>query len=635
MCGIAGLLSPDVEATRSALRPLTLAQAHRGPDDSGETLLPFGRLCLGLGHRRLSILDLSSAGHQPMVHPHTGDVLVYNGEIYNFRALRRDLEALGETFTGHGDTEVLLHALSRWYTDALPRLRGMYALAFYRAAGPSLLLARDPTGIKPLYLSRPDGGLLFASEVRALLASGRLPRTVDPRGVATFLAYGAVQHPLTLVRGVHSLPPGAWQEFTPADSTVRASAVHSFWTYPPADPAPAQNEAVSAVRTAVEDAVRDHLVSDVPVSVFLSSGLDSTVVAGVAARHAADLHSFTVSSEVAGNAGEAALAAETARRFGLRHRTIPLPPQEMERAALAWLEGLDQPSIDGLNVYLISRAVRAEGIKVALSGLGGDELFGGYPSFRDVPRLCKLVRALRWLPAAARRSLAGVATIGRSGSFRDKFTDMLSGDASFLSLYLQRRRAMSDDQLASLGADPAALDLTPDFMPAEALTDLPLDEADPVHAVSRLESQFYQGNMLLRDADANSMAHGLEVRVPLLDQGLLEVAHRLPGPTRLPPGAPSKFLLRRAFADLLRPELLGQPKHGFVLPISHWMQGPLREVCEAALASLRDSGVLRPAGITQVWRSFLAEPRSPIWTRALSLCVLGAFLRNTGLSFNG
>jgi asparagine synthase (glutamine-hydrolysing) len=598
----------------------------------GEALLPFGRVHLGLGHRRLSILDLSAAGHEPMVHPRTGDVLVFNGEIYNFRPLRRELESLGEEFVGHGDAEVLLHALSRWYTAALPRLEGMYAFAFYQASGPRLLLARDPAGIKPLYLRQEGGGLLFASEVRALLASGRVRPAVDPRGVAGYLGYGAAQHPLTLVRGVHSLAAGSWQEFTPADEGFTASPVRTFWTPPAARPLPPGEDAVQAVRHAVEVSVRDHLVSDVPVGVFLSSGLDSTVIAGLAARHTRDLRSFTVSSAVAEDPGEAALAAETARRFGMRHLTIPLPPLEMQKAVHRWLEGLDQPSIDGFNVYLISRAVRAEGIKVALSGLGGDELFGGYPSFRDVPRLRRVLRAVRWLPAGLRRGLVWAGAVRKSEAVRRKLADMAGGNASFLSLYFQRRRVMSDRQLAALGVQAGPLGLTEDFMPPEALAGLELDEHDPVDAVSRLESRFYQGNMLLRDADANSMAHGLEVRVPLLGQGVLDLLHRYPGWARLPAGAPAKFLLRRAFAPLLRTELLRQPKHGFVLPIWSWMLGPLREACEGALRYLKGTGVLRPSGIDRVWQLFLGEPRTPIWTRALSLCVLGAFLRKTGLS---
>ncbi len=457
MCGIAGLIAPGAEPTLAALRPMVRALVHRGPDDAGEALLPFGRLSLALGHRRLSILDLSSAGHQPIVHPRTGDVLIFNGEIYNFRSLREELAGLGEQFIGHGDSEVLLHALGRWYTGALPKLRGMYAFAFYQAASQRLLLARDPAGIKPLYISQTEDRLLFASEVRAVLASGLVEPEFDRRGAAGFLAYGAVQHPFTLIRGVHSLAPGSWQDFSPSETGIRASSPRAFWDYPMPGPAPTSMDAVDTVRRLVEDAVEDHLISDVPVGVFLSSGLDSTIIAGVAARHSPALRSFTVSTAGLNETGEAPQAEETARRFGLNHQTIPLPAAELERAFLPWLEALDQPSIDGFNVYLITRAVRAEGIKVALSGLGGDELFGGYPSFRDVPRLRKLLRTVRWLPSSARRALAWLGSPRKSVSVRRKLGDMLGGNASLLSLYFQRRRAMSDGQLASLGLHAGAV----------------------------------------------------------------------------------------------------------------------------------------------------------------------------------
>jgi asparagine synthase (glutamine-hydrolysing) len=243
-----------------------------------------------------------------------------------------------------------------------------------------------------------------------------------------------------------------------------------------------------------------------------------------------------------------------------------------------------------------------------------------------------VARAVHWLPAVARRALAWGYTLRKSVAVQRKLADMLAGDASLLSLYFQRRRVMSDDQLAALGLDAAALGLTADWMPPESVAGLQIDDNDPVQAISQLESRFYQGNMLLRDADANSMAHGLEVRVPLLDQRLLNLVHRLTGRARLPAGAPAKFLLREAFGSLLGEEVARHAKHGFVLPIWNWMLGPLREVCEGSLTSLKNAGILRPEGIDRVWKAFLAEPPTPIWTRAFSLCVLGAFLRKTCLS---
>jgi asparagine synthase (glutamine-hydrolysing) len=285
--------------------------------------------------------------------------------------------------------------------------------------------------------------------------------------------------------------------------------------------------------------------------------------------------------------------------------------------------------MDGLNVFVISRAVRRQGIKVALSGLGGDELFGGYPSFRDVPRLHRLVSPLRCLPGKARRRIGALAGLGRSRAVRDKLGDVFSSDGSLRSIALLRRRVLSDRQMAALGVDPLDLCLTSDFLPPEALAGLELDEKDPVAAVSQLEARFYQANVLLRDADTNGMAHGLEIRVPLLDQRLLDLVHALPGPIRLPHGAPGKHLLRRAGAALIRPDLLAQPKRGFTLPLRRWMTGSLRPLCEQGLGVLKDVGLFRPEGVDAVWQGFLQEPESPIWTRALTLSVLGNFILQT------
>jgi asparagine synthase (glutamine-hydrolysing) len=384
------------------------------------------------------------------------------------------------------------------------------------------------------------------------------------------------------------------------------------------------------VRDTLDAAVRDHLVSDVPVGLFLSSGLDSTILAGLAARHTQELQSFTVTFADQPDFSEQQLAAETARQFGLHHVEIPLPAEEAETAARDWLDALDQPSMDGLNVYVISRAVRRQGIKVALSGLGSDELFGGYPSFHDVPRLKRLVSPLRGLPAGARRGLGALAGLGRSTAVRSKLADVFAGDSSVYAIALQRRRLLSNHQLASLGISAEELSLTPEFQPPEALDGLNRDDADIIAAVSRYESHFYQGNVLLRDADANGMAHGLEIRVPFLDRRLLNLVHSVPGRIRLPHKAPGKHLLRQACADLLRPEILAQPKRGFTLPLRRWMLGSLRPLCEQRLKALKDLGILRAAGIGSIWQRFLEEPESPQWTRALTLSVLGAFVSKLG-----
>lgn len=636
MCGIAGLIGTDRKSVEGGVAAATAALAHRGPDGEGQIVRPFGRDWISLGHRRLAVLDLSTLGRQPMIHAATGAAVVFNGEIYNFHRLRVELERKGETFRSESDTEVLLAGLVRYGASYLTGLEGMYALAFLDPRDGTLLLARDPAGIKPLYFAETGGTFAFASEVRALLMVGALRPVLDRRGMAGFLAYGAVQHPLTLFEGVMSLAPGSCMtvKIGKEGRWKKAGPAQMFWRLPCPRPTISEGEAVVATRDTLDQAVKDHLVADVPVGLFLSSGLDSTILAGLAAKHSQALRSFTVVFADQPDFSEQRLAAETAELFGLTHAEISLPTAAAEAAMVDWLRALDQPSIDGLNVFVISQAVRERGIKVALSGLGADELFGGYPSFRDVARARWLTHLLRSLPTGLRRGLASVAALGRSRAVRAKLRDMLGSDGSIRALYLHRRRAMSDGQLGDLGIHAADLDLGPDFLPPGTTPDVDTDEDDLVRMVSQLEFRCYQGNMLLRDADVNGMSCGLEIRVPFLDRRLLDLAHALPGVLRLPPKAPGKYLLRKAFPDLLRPAILKQSKRGFTLPIPRWMGGALRPRCERALTALNDTGILASAGIDAVWRGFLAEPESPMWTRAFSLVVLGEFTQKVGATWD-
>jgi asparagine synthase (glutamine-hydrolysing) len=629
MCGISGLIAPSESVARDALARMDCAQKHRGPDDKGQSLLPFGDRFLGLGHRRLSIIDLSPLGHQPMIHPITGDQITFNGEIYNFQDLRRELESAGERFRGHSDTEVMLHALALWGPDAVRRFHGMFAFAYYNARQPSLMLARDSVGIKPLYVAIIDGGLVFASEVRAILATKLVAPKLSRAGLATLMAYGSVQQPLTIVEGIGSFPPGHYEIFSAAANGGRKRPV-TFWSFPSPRAGRTEQELVPEIRATLDVAVRDHLIADVPVGVFLSSGLDSTVVASLAARHSSGMRSFTVGFADQPDLSEQVLATQTAQRLGLVHTDIQVTARDCEEAAVEWLGRLDQPSQDGLNVYVISKVVRAQGITVALSGQGGDELFGGYASFRDVPRLKTLVKRLRLLPWPLRRTLINTLSVGKSEAYREKLLDLARCDGSVASIYLHRRRAMSDSQLAALGLHAAELGLTPLFEPPAAMNDLGSTD-DVVASVSRLESIFYQGNTLLRDSDANGMAHSLEIRVPLLDQRMLDLVMPIPGSLRLPKGTADKHLMRAAFHPELPPALLGQKKRGFSMPIRRWMIGPLRELCERSLAHLKRSEVLRPEGVDAIWKSFLAAPESPIWSRAFTLCVAGRYLETTGL----
>lgn len=623
MCGIAGISARDGNAVRPALSMMDAAQRHRGPDGGGRFVDALGSVVLGLGHRRLSILDLSTAARQPMVHPDTGDVIVFNGEIYNFRALRRTLEGEGERFTSTGDTEVLLRGLSRHGEVFLDRLEGMFAFAFLHRRTRKLLLARDPMGIKPLYYTKGPGPIVFASEVRAIVRTGLVDPAVDERAVTEFLAFGAFQQPATIFQSIRMLMPGhlAWIDV----ESMTIESPKQYWRFPDVATTMTAAEASEGLRSLLGAAVRDHLESDVPVGVFLSSGIDSTVIAGLAREHSSRLRSFTVGFDDHADFSEAETAAETASLFGLDHTPISVHSGEAEAAAAEWMDSLDQPSFDGLNVFLISKVVRRHGITVALSGLGGDELFCGYPSFVDVPFFANALSAIRRVPRGVRSRLAPLLTIGRPLSYRQKLRSMLCSDGSLAALYLLRRRVLSDEQLRSLGEEPL-------LVSAESMLRSPVSEVvrmvpDAIASVSRLEAMLYQGNMLLRDSDTNAMAHGLEIRVPMLDRRVVERVSRIPGAIRFPRGASPKHLLRTSCADLLRPRVLDQPKMGFTLPIRRWMAGPLRGMAEDSIEYLAGTGLLDPQGVRGVWESFARDPETPMWSRAFTLVILGRYLR--------
>lgn len=632
MCGIAGIIAKDPALVRAALPKMVAVQTHRGPDDQGQEIFDLGGSWLGLGQRRLSILDLSPMGHQPMAHPETGDQIIFNGEIYNFQALRHELEAAGAKFRGHSDTEVLLHGLVRWGPEYISRLEGMYAFAFYKKSDGRLLLARDPVGIKPLYFSKPREALVFASEVRGILAAGLIDRKVDRQAVAGLLAYGSVPEPLTIYDSIRTFPAGCWRWFD-ARRLQDAEPLPPirYWSFPEVNVQANESGAVCTLRETLDAAVRDHLVSDVPVGVFLSAGLDSTIMAALAAKHTPQLRTFTVGFADRPEMSEASLAAETARRIGTQHTDIQITGQEAEATARRWLDSLDQPSVDGLNTYVISQAVRAQGIVVALSGLGGDELFGGYSSFARVPRLMRLLGRVSWVPRSLRSAATSLATLGKPSAVQQKARDMAASNAGIVELFLQCRRSMSNGQLAALDVHAHELGLEPTFLPPDVMGSLRPQTDDVLAALSRLESTFYMGNTLLRDSDTNGMAHSLEIRVPLLDRRMLDFALALPGSVKLPTGVNNKHLLRTAFSEYLPSELTSRHKTGFTLPIGHWVAGPMRDLCESALRHLKGTGLLNRAGIDAVWSEYIRGTDRVHWTRPVTLCILGHYLQQVGL----
>lgn len=607
-------------AVASAVERGMQSLAHRGPDDQDVVqILSVEQEGVVFGHRRLAVIDLSEAGHQPMRDPETGNWIVYNGEVYNFRELRRELEAHGRRFRSDCDTEVILQSYGLWGRACVERWRGMFAAAIWDAARQELFLARDRLGIKPLYYSNAEGQLLFASELRALLALGFTERKIDLAALDTYLMFGAVQDPLTLIEGVMSLP-AAHTLTVNRDGTQ----LQEYWDLPlEADDEPLRIATASeSVAERLMEAVRLRLISDVPLGVFLSGGVDSSAIAMLMRRSSPEqVKAFTVGF-VDKTFDEAERAKRTARQWGIEHHTILLDETDMLASCAESVAALDQPSIDGVNTFHVARAVKQAGITVALSGLGGDEIFCGYKQFRTVPQMERFVNGWSSLPYSVRRAVAAGASVTRKNDRSLKLRALLLNDYGFAHPYFLSRALFLPNQIAAL-LEPEAISVIEYGQWGARLRQMTerAEKFDAVNRVSYLELKTYIANMLLRDADAMSMAHALEVRVPFLDHMLVEEVMRLPGRIKLDSKMP-KPLLVRSLPESLPSEIINSPKQGFTLPFANWLRGGLRaevEGCFEGGSSVLD-GIISSEGVRRVWRSFLAGECG--WTRPWSIYIL-------------
>ena len=632
MCGICGVIAPRPIGTERAVRAMMHAMWHRGPDDAGYAQFPSApdaaEPTVGLGFRRLSILDLTASGHQPMVHPGTGDCLVFNGEIYNFRELRSRLVMEGTRPRSTGDAEILLHALVLWGEKALEELEGMYALAFYHAASNRVLLARDPVGIKPLYVSMTNNRLVFASEVRALLASGLVDPALDPAGVAGFLAYGAPQDLLTVHRDIRSFPSGSrqWIGFDLAKHQLATTAPQRFWRFPKAETFVDEASAARELRQTLESAVLSHLASDVPTGFFLSGGIDSTAIATLAAKHIGQISTYSVGFESPSMPSELGPAAETASRLGSDHTEITIRASSIRDWWDAWLAATDRPSVDGLNTFIISGAVKKAGATVAFSGLGADELFGGYANFRRVRYLAPLLQAAAAFPKPMRRALGVALATALPPRYRARVMSLAETGGRVGDISLELKRFLSTATVTKLGLPPEHLGLRPDYLPEEAIAELELSNRDPFVVVSRVETYLYMGNTLLRDTDVNSMANSLEIRVPFIAKPVLEIAGRIPGSLHMSTHSPGKHLVRLALADVLPAHVLNRTKTGFTLPLNDWIFSELRDSCESAVAALDAVPFLDADAVRRLWKAFLAGRTHTYWMKPMLLIALGNYV---------
>jgi asparagine synthase (glutamine-hydrolysing) len=666
MCGIAGIIGRmRSDSNRSALERMGRAMTHRGPDATGVWASEpddagFG--CL-LAHRRLSILDLSCDANQPMTDPVTGHVIVFNGEIYNYVDLRKQLTAAGQTFDSTGDTAVMLRLLATRGFDAVDQLRGMFAFGLWDPRERALVLARDPLGMKPLYLcANPDSGgewsLLFASELRSILASGLLAAPkLDPQAVASVVWNGFVMGPGTAVLGVETIGPG---ELCVFDGRGRQTAQKTFWTLgrrPDDQPSVTEEQ----LRHEIRESVRLHLASDVPLGVFLSGGVDSSAVANLAQQASNQpINTFTLTFEEE-DLNEGRYAREIAKAIGTNHREILLTERAFVDNIEAALDTLDQPTFDGLNSFFMSKAVREAGLTVALVGTGGDELFGGYTSFRDLPQLHAWARRSAWMPERAKFVAAKAVAFaiqaaradsgggsgggsGGAGGSREakvspqtrwaKLPEMVRSGTDVVRLYQlayalflpQFQRELMVEGLV----DGSMIDGLPRAMHERLRHEV--DGRSPVSAIAVLEQRCFLGERLLRDTDAASMAVSLEVRLPLVDQVVVEQVNRLGDDERFGP-VRRKAMLRRIGLEGMAPALFERPKSGFLLPYDRWIR---RTLADTMNDMMRDAGAAARVGlngttVARLWDTFQRGEGGLYWSRVWALYVLMRWCHRHGV----
>ncbi len=615
MCGIMGVWSDGrPEQVRAAVRGMMAASRHRGPDADG---------CIGLGdslvlgHTRLSILDLSDGARQPMQDPVSASWLIFNGEIYNFRELRAQLEELGVSFATTGDSEVLLHALVQWGEAALDKLDGMFAFAFWNGCERNLLLGRDRLGIKPLYVYTGSRGLAFASEVKALERANLGPLTLDRDAIDSFLAFGAVIGPQTIYREIRELEPGhvlrisrhgdiVDRQYWSLQSCISESAAERGTNG-------AQNfqQAVADVRDRLAAAVDSHLVSDVPVGVFLSGGVDSSLLALLASERAKSPITLLTVAFAEHEFSELPYARQIARELPHHHEVVTLNAEQLRELLPLALAAMDQPTVDGINTYVISRVGVSLGLKVLLSGVGGDELFGGYTTFAKVPQLLRYGAALR--PAA--RVMSKLDS-------RNPIQWRKAADAGRLqnlaeAYLLQRSIRWTPEVRRSLGAR-----LQPHVDPL----------ANDYQKLAALELQVYMRHQLLRDADVFSMANSVELRVPFLDLALLRTALAIEPRHHFENGK-GKRITWQILRELTKNSVSRRRKMGFTFPWQRWMQTALHETVATTLRNqqLYEALALDPAYGRQLLAGLARGDRLQSWSEVWSLFVLLHWQARTGV----
>jgi asparagine synthase (glutamine-hydrolysing) len=616
MCGINGIFfyEKNAKITTDTVSKMNDRLAHRGPNNGNV----YEGNHVVLGHRRLSIIDLSEAGNQPMTTPDGRYTMVYNGELYNYREVRDQL--VGVQFATNSDTEVVLAAYVKWGPACLRAFNGMFAFAIWDNLENKLFLARDRMGIKPLYFYKSDNFLVFSSEMRALLESDLVPRKLDHNSLADYLRFQTVHAPQTIIDDVYMLLPG--HTITIAEDHFQ---IDKYWSVNGQFDAHVARESYNKTKENVKEhlfkAVERRLVADVPFGAFLSGGIDSSAIVGIMSEVGErKVQTFSVVFEEE-EFSEAKYARMIAEKFKTEHHEIKLSPEHFLETIPEALKAMDHPSGDGPNTYMVSKATKDAGITMALSGLGGDELFAGYDIFKRAIELTNK----KWLlsfPPFARKFGGAMLKKMRPGPGSDKIAETLKlGRFDVCETYPISRQVMMDPVVSKLLKGK----LLPPNKVGEIAVDLTGYESDgfrfpSLSHVSFNEINTYMQNVLLRDTDQMSMANALEVRVPFLDHELAEYVFNIPNKYKYP-HSPKKLLVD-SLGSLLPREIVDRPKMGFVLPWDNWLKGEMRSFTEGKLKALAQRGVLDGQELDKIWKSFLAGDPRYGWARIWPLVVL-------------
>jgi len=629
MCGICGILGKsDRPELENNLQVMTRSLSHRGPDDEGVFLDEHSDI--GLGHRRLSIIDLSSAGHQPMHSQDKRFTIVFNGEIYNFLEIKQELKDY--PYRTHTDTEVILAAYAKWGEDTPRHLHGMFAFAIWDHAEKTLFLARDRLGIKPLYLYQNESTILFSSEIRSLLASNLVPRKLNMDALDDYLGYQTVHAPDTIIRDVKMLMPGHSllinrkdpQGFISKESFGQNLAGLAYW-----DPLSAYRKDVADfpkeriqkdIYELLYNAVEKRLIADVPFGAFLSGGIDSSIVVGLMSRMSSQtVRTFSVTFNDS-TYSEAPYAEKIANRFKTEHTDIRLTPEDFLHELPMALEAMDHPSGDGPNTYVVSKVTRNAGITMALSGLGGDELFAGYDIFT---RSIKL-NQFRWLtgfPKFVRSAIGASLQKVRPSVATDKLRSLLELKNWKLSQTypISREVLLESDRMSLLGGNDGRINKVSSMLEELEQYDS-FEQLASLSKVSIAELGSYLQNVLLRDTDQMSMASALEVRVPFLDHELVEYVLGVADSHKYP-STPKKLLVE-ATGDLLPDDIVNRKKMGFQLPWQKWLKNELFDFGSDRINRLSERELLTPSAVKGLWQQYLGNDPRVTWSRVWPLIVL-------------